>query len=191
MTNPPYGTAPGGQWPPAGSPFTSPAAGPVSSQKQSRGPVIVSLIVAVLAIAVAIGAWFRTAHSDVTTQSTTAPQQFTTQQTSDANKALCDSYHKMFRSVNGAGGQTSDDPVLQQVYAINIRLATHVASDFMYDKLRENPAGSPQLASDLRDLANAYNEVLMAQLADAPKTELDPLYSNIDSADAKLVEACK
>jgi hypothetical protein len=152
--------------------------------------VIISLVVALIAVAIAVAAWFRPTD-DVSTSPTTKPQQFDSQETAAADKALCDSYHKMFRSVNGAGGQTSDDPLLQQIYAINIRLATDVASNYMLASLRDNPAGSAELASEVRDLANSYNDVLMAQLANAPKSELDPLYSKIDDADAKLVKACQ
>jgi hypothetical protein len=191
MSETPYGVAPGGQWPPPGALQGPPPSWPATAPRQSRTLAIISLVMGVIAIALAAGSWLKPGTSSDSAQTSAAPKQFTQQQTSDADKALCAAYHKMIRSVNGAGSQTSDDPVLQQVYAVNIRVATDVAHQYILSQINANPASSPQLTSDMQELADSYNEVLMAQLASAPKAELDPLYSRIDVADAKVVEACK
>lgn len=189
MSDSPYGVTPGGTWPTQGPPQAPPPVWPAPTPKQSRTPVIISLVIAVIAIAVAIGAWFRPAPE--APPPVDAAPQYSDQEISDAEKAVCAAYNKMVQSVSGAGGQSSDDPTTQQIYAVNIRVATHVASDYLLRQLAENPASPTRLTANVRELAILYNDVVLAQLANAPRSALDPLYSKVDAADAKVVEACK
>jgi hypothetical protein len=151
--------------------------------------MIVAFVGIVIAIALGVVALLRPA-AQAAAPTEVAPQ-YSEQQVAEADKALCDAHHKIFRSVDGAGSQSSDDPILKQIFAVNIRLATHVAAAYLQEELAENPASSLSLATDISELTAAYNDVLMAQLANAPKSELDAIYSRIDVADATLVDKCR
>jgi hypothetical protein len=189
MTNPPFGTAPGGQWPPLGPPAGPPAGWPPVAAKQSRLPVIISLVVALIAVAVAIGAWFRpTPETPAVTNS--APQ-FTEQQVAEAKKGICDAHDLVNRASAYAGTQKSEDPTLEFIISVNIRLSGTAQGDYLLAVADKYPATSPPLDESVRELGLALQETTLLQLANAPQNELDTIYAKLDAADAKVVEACK
>jgi hypothetical protein len=191
MTDSPYGVTPGGAWPPPGPPAGPPPVWPPVAPKQSRAPVIISLVVGFVAVAVAIGAWFRpSAHEAPAAPSDTTPQ-YSDQQVADAKKAMCSAYDKIYNALKGAGSQTSDDPTLKFIIAVNIRLATVANSNYLTKALAENPATPTDLANTFRDMTSAYDELVLAQLANAPKEDLDPLNAKLDNADSAAYQACK
>lgn len=188
MTNPPYGNTPGGQWPQPGSP-AGPSPAWSSGPKQSRAPILFTLAVALIAIAVAIGAWFK--------PTTTPPQpsdstpSYSSQQAADAKKAICAAYAKTLKAVQGAAEQKNSDPVNEAANIVNVRLAFHVATDYFQGQLAANPAIDPGLKSAFQDLIRSYDELILAQIANSSKEDLDAAYAKTNSADNIVVEACK
>lgn len=187
MTGSPYGVTPGGTWP--GPPAGPPPPWPPAALKQSRAPVIISLVVALIAVAVAIGAWFRPGP-EVAAPKEVTPQ-YSDQQVADAKKAMCSVYDKIYAAITYSGGQRSDDPTLQKIISVNTRLATHVNSDYIRQMLAQNPATSPDLVSAFRDMTSAYDEIVLAQLANAPKEQLQSTNKKLDAADTTVYQACK
>jgi hypothetical protein len=189
MTASPYGNTPGGQWPPLGSPQGPPPSWPAPAQQQSRLPVIISLIVAFVAVAVAIGAWFRPA-SEVTNPADRAPQ-YSDQQVAMAKKALCAAEDLVNRATTYAGNQKSDDPTQQLAIAVNVRLTGSLSAQYFQTKLAQYPATPEDLTTGLQELILANQDIALLQIANASKDEFDASYQAYDSAQAKVTEACK
>jgi hypothetical protein len=189
MTNPPYGDAPGGQWPPPGPPAGGPTPWPVAAPKQSRTPIIISLVVAFVAVALAIGAWFRPAPDSPTPLD--ASPKYSEQQVSDARKNVCSAYNDVYKATSGAGGQRSDDPTLKFVISINARLASQFSSSYLSRTLDDNRAAPPSLIESVRNLVSAYDAIVVGQLAGSSDDEIQPAYDKLDSAGKDLAQACK
>jgi hypothetical protein len=119
-----------------------------------------------------------------------APQ-YSEQQVAEAKKAVCGARDKAFGALKGAAKQKSDDPNLQMTLVVNTRLAEFISSSYLINTLDKNPATKLDLAKTIRDVATAYDDIVLAQLANASDSDLAPLNASLDSADAKVVEACK
>lgn len=172
----PPGPAP---WPQQGFP---PARGP------SRLPVFLALGVAVVALGLAIGAWFRPA---ATTPAVPTSPQYSEQEVADAKTAVCDAYDTTYKSLYAAGSRRSDDPTQTLPIAVNTRLAFHASADYLSEQLAQNPAAPSNLAEEVRKLASASDSLVLAQIADSSKDELDGISSKLDSAESAIKAECK
>ena len=103
---------------------------------------------------------------------------------------MCDAYRKVFAAINEAGGRSSDDQNLNFTIAVNTRLAILANSSYLKQKLAENPATPSELAQSLKDMSDAYDEILLAQLASAPESTFKPLNDKLDAADATAARVC-
>ncbi|CAN5376223.1 hypothetical protein BH11ACT6_BH11ACT6_37920 [soil metagenome] len=186
MTGSPHGVTPGGSWPPSGPPPTWPPTPP----KQSRAPVIASLVIAIVAVAVAIAAWFRPANADTQPVLDPTPQ-YSEQDTAAAKSQMCDAYSKAAKAIAGAGSQDSDDPSLKYGMVVNSRLAFHVMTDYFRYQLTQNPAAPPALSDQFYALISAYDDMVLTQLANASPEELDRVYARTEAADSAVVDSCK
>ena len=192
MTNPPYGNTPGGHWPPAGPPVGPPPAWPAAAApKQTRAPMLVALALALIAVAVSIGAWFRPAAE--APPPTASDTQFTDEQITDAKTSVCDAFGKAKKAIAGAATQSSTDPTVTFVIAVNTRLATQLSARFITDTLKENPATPAELSKSVRGMASAWNNIVLAQLSGTGTDDptLKPVLAQLDSSDAEISQACK
>jgi hypothetical protein len=152
-------------------------------------PVVISLVVALIAVAVAVGSWFKPAPELPTPRDPTTS--FTDQQVSDAKTALCAAHDLVNRATQTAGGQSSDDPTQKFVIAVNIRVGSIASASYFLATLNQYPATSDELAAAVRETAAAYQEATLLQIALAPKEETDVAYAKLNAADAKYVQACQ
>lgn len=151
-------------------------------------PTIIAIGVAVIAIAIAIGAWFRPAPKP----ETPAAKTYSEQEVTDAKKAVCDAYARTDRAVQATGRRNGgDDQTAVLAVAVNIRLALSESSSLLLRTLTENPAAPRELQEQTRLAANTYQDVAIDQLGDAPQEELAPLFKRADSTDAAIKQACK
>lgn len=188
MTGSPHGVTPGGSWPPPSGP---PPTWPPTPPRNSRLPAIISLAIATLAIAVAVGAWFRPINDHESSRENPIPQ-FSERDIADATEIMCGAYEKAVKAVVGASGsQTEPDPLRSFIMSVDARFAFHVTAEYFISELGRNPATPTQLAEDFRELAATYDELILAQLARTPEQDLQPIYDRTDRADARVVEACR
>lgn len=187
MTGSPYGVTPGGSWQP---PPPNPPVGSPPASKQSRTLVIVSLATALIAIAVAVGAWFRPTNNNAAPLSEPTPL-FSEEDEKQATATVCDAYTKVRDAITTAGGQNSDDPDTRFIIAINARLAIHANASYLRQALADNPALPQEIARIFREMASAYDEILMGQLAAAPSDSFGEVNAKLDATDAEAAEACK
>ena len=180
MSQAPYGSMPAGP-----GPF--PSQGPPPSRGSSRLPTIIATVIALIAIAVAIGAWFRPAPK----AESSAPKTYSEQETADAKKAVCDAFNKVHQMLETNSSNTGTNPNEELIAAVNTRLAIHAAGDFLALTLHEQPATPGDLADKVRALAGTYGEITVDQLGQASRTQLDAEYQQADSNSATIAEACK
>lgn len=178
MSQGPYGPAPSGP---------APWQGPPSSRGPSRLPTIIAIVIAVVAVAVAIGAWFR----PVPKPETPAVKTYSEQEVADAKKAVCDAFKNANRAVQAAGRRNEGpDPVSVLAVAANVRLALTAGSTYMTESVDSNQAAPDDLKSAVKDLADTYQRVAIAQLGEAPQDELDPMYKSGDDATNHIKQVC-
>lgn len=177
MSQAPYGPGPAGPAPWQGPP---PSGGP------SRLPTIIAIVIAVIAIAVAIGAWFRPAPKP----ETPAAKTYSDQEVADAKKAVCDAFNKAHSTLITNAGKSGDDPTQAAILAVNGRLATYAAGDFLIVQLQGQPAAPDNVAKPIRDLAITYQTIALDQIGDASRTQLDTDYEKADTFTKAITEAC-
>jgi hypothetical protein len=99
-----------------------------------------------IAIALAVGGWFRPAAQAAAPPVDAAPT-YSDQQVADAKKAVCAAHDLVNRATLGAGTQKSDDPTTQLVIAVNVRLAGSLSAQYFQTKLDQYPATPADLSA--------------------------------------------
>ena len=110
---------------------------------------------------------------------------YSEQQVADAKKAVCEAYAKGMRSIRVVAKRQPANDADRLGVAVNSRAGLVAVSTYFNDKLEVNPAAPSELREQLEKLAQQYQEVAIAQLAD--ETPLD-YKSNLDAIDASVVE---
>lgn len=178
MSQVPYGPGPAGP---------APWQGPPPSGGQSRLPSTIAIVIAVIAVAVAIGAWFR----PVPKPETPAAKTYSQQEVADSKNAVCDAFQDANKGVQAAGRRNEgSDPVAVLAVAANVRLALTAGSAYLSQSLVSNPAAPDDLKSAVENLAGTYQKVAIAQLGEASQDELDPLYKSGDETTNRIKQAC-
>ncbi|MDT5173550.1 MAG: hypothetical protein QOG37_801 [Mycobacterium sp.] len=145
-----------------------------------------SLGIALLAIGVAIGPWFRPLPKN---EPPPAPT-YSSQQVADAKAKVCAAYGKVHRAVGLTSGRNSDDPTTRLVIATSGRQALEVGSSFLLARLTEEPATPSDLAVAVRKLANTFQELAIDYLAEVNDSELDPLLRISDQESSTIENHC-
>ncbi|WP_319435892.1 hypothetical protein [Mycobacterium sp. RTGN5] len=153
-------------------------------------PTIIAIVIAVIAVAVAIGAWFRPAPKP----ETPAAKTYSEQEVADAKQKICDAFETVQSTLEASSNQAPPDPndVMQKfVLSVNGRLASHAGGEYLYRQIAENPAAPAELAAAAGELASAYERATLAQIAQSDKSKLDPIYKSADAAASRITETCK
>jgi hypothetical protein len=151
---------------------------------RSRWPILASLALAVIAVAVAIAAFFRPLHE-------TAPT-FTGQQTADGKTQVCSAYVTVRQGVvanTHLANPVPNDPAGQLAVAANARLALIGGGSFLRDRLAAEPAAPADLAKAVSSMANTIEELGVGYLAGLNST-LDPLRHDLDSEISSINNLC-
>jgi hypothetical protein len=179
---PPFTQPPVPQWPPV-----APAA-----QKRSAGRrAITALAVALLALGVAIGSWFRLVPDNKSTDPPPKPI-YTDQQVALAKTDICSAYRQVRRALDAAGARNGgSDSTANLAVATASRQALDVGSRYLLIKLAEQPATNPALAVAVRKLADLYLQITVSYLANASDSEIDPLFQTVDQSTSTIDGLCK
>ena len=183
MTGSHYGMPPGGPWAP-------PVA---SSTGRSRPPkyllivTLVSSLIAVAAIGLAATAWFRSGD-DSNTEDT--PARFSEQEITAAKESLCAAYQKTSNALTKSASQFSEDPNVKYMLSLNTRLTIHANASYLRTAVANNPALDSGAAKIFDEMSSAYDDILMAQLADAPAESFEEVNAKLDDADARAADLC-
>jgi hypothetical protein len=163
----------------SGSSPADPPPGPTQGfpppQRSARVPVIVAIALAAVALIGDVGCSRPASEKPATTATTAATPQYSEQEVAQAQKAVCDAYNAGFLAIKTAGSKHSDDPNQQIVIALNIRLAFQVAAFHLIRTLDTNQATPHELAQNARDLSSAYEDAVLAWIAEKPASEVDAM----------------
>lgn len=161
------------------------APGHVSS-RPPRWPTYLSLVLAVVATGIAIAGWFRAPRVE-----TAPPKTFTSHEMQEARSNVCDAYGKVRQLTTVVTGKDRSDPASAFAIVVNARLGVHAGAQYLESKLLKNPATPVELTEEVQKLSDAYYEMAIGQLGDAPEGEMTPIVQSIDNADKEITRLCK
>lgn len=175
MSHEPYSSArAGAPWPPS-----APSPGP------SRLLPILGVVLGLLGLATGTAAWFRAAPSH------SAAPAYSEQQVADAKKAVCEAYAKGVRSMRVVTGRVVDNPSEALPVAVNSRLAEVAVANYFINTAAANPAAPSEIKSMMSQLAKAYEEVALIQLADGTPTDYQAQKQFVNDSVQTLDEICR
>lgn len=151
-------------------------------------PNVIAIAIAIAALVVAAGAWFR----PMPQPEAPAAKVYSEQEVSGAKKAVCEAFAKANQSLNSAGLVSSDgQPGSALAAAVNVRLALEAGSRYLSESALQYHFAPADLVVAVDDLAMAYQQIAIAQLAAYPHADIEPHYRAADSAVAAIQKACK
>jgi hypothetical protein len=149
---------------------------------------MIAIVIAVIAVAVAIGAWFRPMPKPEMPEAKT----YSEQEVADAKKAVCDAFEDAYRAVTVTGnGDGGNDRATVLAVAVNIRVAFSTSGEYLLSTVNDQPAAPPEVSTPARDLGTAYRKAALLQLAEAPHDTITPVYEDADGAITKIKQACR
>jgi hypothetical protein len=160
---------------------------PTVPVRPSRTMAIASIAIAVVALGVAIGSWFRPLPVDKS-----AAPSYTSQQVTDAKSKVCAEFTKANNAVRAViGRDKGSDYATQLASAVNVRQALLAGSQSLSTTLSEAPATPADIASNVHRLVDAYQALTVALIADASESEKSPILHSGDEATSSLENLCK
>jgi hypothetical protein len=183
VSNPPFP-------PPSPTPAQWPTS-PVAPKRPSRSLAIASIAIALVALGVAIGSWFRPIPDGKPSPAPSAST-FTDQQIAAAKTKVCAIYQKVHQAVlvnTGRSGGTDQTAVLG--LAANARIALYNGGDYLLRTLADEPATPSDLVAAVRKLANSYQELAIGYMAEASQSETDSSLHAGDEPNSTLSGICK
>jgi hypothetical protein len=164
---------------------------PPDSGRSPQLLVIASLVIALIALGVAIGSWFRPLLDNRPILSPSPPT-YSEQQVAAAKTDVCAAYHQVRKALDAAGARNGgNEPTTSLAVATASRQALDAGSRYLLTKLAEDPAANPDLANAVRKLADIYQQITIGYLADASDAEMEPLRQAADQPTATIDGLCK
>jgi hypothetical protein len=151
-----------------------------------RWATLAALAIAVIATAVAVGAWFRPAPKS-------ASPTFTDRQTSQAKMNVCSAYTAVHQGVvrnTHLADPNPRDPIGQLAIAANARLALLGGGAYLRDRIAAQPAAPADLAQAVNSMGYTIEQLGVGYLEAATNFVLDPLRHDLDSQVAKINTLC-
>ena len=168
-----------------------PPAAPVTRAGRPQWASFTALAIALVAVALAIGAWFRPLPDNKPPSPPAAPN-FSARQVADAKTKVCAAYDRIHHAVLANTGRSGGtDPVSVLGLAANARLALYDGGQYLAKALAQAPAAPADLAAATRALVDAYQELAVNYMAEATDAEIQSSFQAVDSAGSKVSEMCK
>jgi hypothetical protein len=160
--------------------------------RPSRWPAFTALAIALIALAVGLVGWLRPTQ-DHKPSGSPAPT-YTDQQVATAKTNVCVAFDKVQHALdlaNSHGGST--DYTTQLAAAALTHEALDAGSRYLLTKLAEEPATPADLATAVRNGANADQEALIGYLNGLPASDpaMQPSLNASDQATATIRQLCK
>ena len=152
--------------------------------------MFVVLAIALLALGVAIGSWFRSGLEKPSPNP--APPKFTGQQITDAKTKVCATYQEVHKAVLVNTGRTGgSDPTALLGLAANARIALYDGGEYLLSTLADEPATPADLAAAVRGLASSYKQLAIKYMAEATQAEIDSSLHAGDEPNSIIYDICK
>ena len=181
--------------PPSAVSYPSFQALPVPSMaigRPARWPALIALAIALIALAVSIVGWFRPmSHNNEPPPKPT----YTDQQTATAKANVCSAFGQIDKALAVAGsfsGGSSDQTAVLAV-ATNTRQVLDFGNRYLLAQLAQEPATPSDLATAVREQADAYQKLLIGYLDGLHygDPDLQPATNASVEAEATLKQLCK
>jgi len=148
----------------------------------------VSIGIALVAVGIAIGAWFRPLPKN---EPPAAPT-YSSQQVADAKAKVCAAYELVHKAVKATSTRDKGaDYTTQLASAVNARQALVAGNQYLSAVLEKNPAAPGDLRTEVFKLVDAYQLLTLELLADAPDSVVNEPVNSGDSATAQIEKICK
>lgn len=182
--------APSWSAPPNGQPPRTPAVG-AARPGRARWSALTALAIALVAIRLAIGAWFRPLP-DNKPPSPPPAQTFNGQEVADAKARVCGAYDRIHHAVLANTGRSGGtDPVSVLGLAANARLALYDGGQYLLKSMAQAPATPADLVAATGALADAYQELAVDYMTEAPDAEIQRSFQAVENAGSKVSGLCK
>ena len=149
-------------------------------------PVIAAIVIALVAVAVAVAAWFKPAPKAEVPEAKT----YTEQETADAKKAVCDAFKKTEQALNVNGQRAGNNPSQDLAVIANTRTAIQGAGTYLQHSLSDAPGTPSELATLVRDLAQRYQVMVLDQIRETDQAQLQSEYEGADAVVARISLVC-
>jgi hypothetical protein len=147
---------------------------------------VVAIVVALIATAVAIGAWFKPAPKP----ETPATKTYSEQEVADAKKAVCDAFQRTERALNTNSQRAGNTPTDDRAVIANSRIAINSAGSYLGFVVANEPATPPELATSVRNLAGQYQGMVVDQIGDVDAAQLNSDYQGADALVSEVSQGC-
>jgi hypothetical protein len=158
---------------------------PGSAERKLPWLTIATLVIALIAVALAVAAWFRPTHPST--------PRFTDQQSAEAKRNMCTAYNSVHEGVvanTHMANPNGNDPVGQLAVAANARLALLGGGEYLRQRLAAAPATPADLSNAVASMANTLEDLAMGYLSGASNFSLDPLRHDLDSEIGQIDALC-
>ncbi len=179
MVNPPSTPSAPPPWLPAGAP-----------RRPRRWPTVAWLVAITLVAVVAIVGWLRPLQDHKPSASPT----FTDQEITNAKADVCAAFEKVQHALDLANSHVGSADYATQLAAAALTHETlDAGSRYLLTKLAAEPATPPDLATAVRNVANADQEALIGYLngLSASDPAMQPALNADDEATATIRRLCK
>ena len=157
----------------------------------AKWPTFVAVAIALVALGIAISSWFRPPPPDNKLAPPRPTPTFSTPQVADAKAkvcAACDRIHHAVLRNTGRNGGT--DPASVLGLAANARIALYDGGQYLTKILAQQPATPADLATAVRALVDAYQELAVDYMAEANDTEIQTSFQTLENAGSKVSGMC-
>jgi hypothetical protein len=161
-------------------------------RRPRRWPTAAWLAAITLVAGVAVVGWLRPTQ-DHKRSSSSVPTH-TDQQVANAKTNVCTAFEKVQHAIDLANSHVGSTDYATQLAAAALTHETlDAGSRYLLTKLAEEPATPPDLATAVRNGANADREALIGYLNGLPATDptMQPALNASDEATAKVRRLCK
>lgn len=152
-------------------------------RKSSHWPTVAAWVLAVIAVGLAVAAWFDPLHTS---------GRFSAQQTTDAKKHVCSADAVVHQAVVASTHVTNpvpNDPAGRLAVAANARLALIDGGALLKDSLASQPAAPADLAKAVSAMANTLEELGVGYVVGL-NSSLDTLRHDLDAEIAQINKLC-
>jgi hypothetical protein len=164
---------------------------PPAFGRPARWPTFIAIAIALIGVAVGFVGWFRPApHNNQPAPKPT----YTAQETAEAKAHMCTAFGKVENALHLADARNgSNDPTALLALAEGAWQAFDTGSRYLLTKLAEEPAIPPELATAVRDQANAFQELLINYLDGLHNSDpaMQPAVKASDAATLTIQRLCR
>jgi hypothetical protein len=117
---------------------------------------------------------------------------YSDQQVADAKKNVCEAYYKGWNAIQVAGSKKKPEEPSDTIpiVAVNGRVSEVAVANYLFNVVDANPAAPNELRDLVRTLGVVYQDIVITQLADGSKEDVQPIAVKADELIPKINAIC-